>query len=378
MINYSRPTPTLLLFLLVSCFSCQSQPSSGPLRVDVEQWSASYPNWPVDSLISLSDRFPNGAEISMAALVEDTISYLGIRREGDSLVVFDNQHRIYEIGSVSKVLTSAMAARLANEGKLDLDAPADSYLSFKLANEVSVTPRQLANHTSGLPRLPSNLMMYAVTHPGNPYKTYDAQKLQTYLSEKAKLDSDPGTTYAYSNLGAGFLGYLLTQIEETSYENLLQRQICQPLDMEHTTTNRSGVQDRLAPGLKANGTPTPNWDLNVLVGAGGILSCAEDMGKFMVSQLDTTNTDWQLQQQKTFSVSDDMDMAMAWHILHPDSGHEWHWHNGGTGGYRTSLTLDIEHQTGSLVFTNVSSGHPASGLVDQLNFALMRVLLSKE
>jgi CubicO group peptidase (beta-lactamase class C family) len=377
MITFSRPPLALLLFLLAGCFSCQSQPSSGPLQVDEEQWRASYPNWPVDSLISLFDQFPNGAEISMAALVDDSMSYLGVRRHGDSLVVFDNQHRVYEIGSISKVLTSSMAAQLSNKSKLDLDAPIDSYLSFNLANETSVTARQLANHTSGLPRMPSNIMMYAVTHPNNPYKTYDAQKLQTYLSQKAKLDNTPGTTYTYSNLGAGFLGYVLTQIEETSYENLLQRQICQPLDMEHTTTNRTQVQNLLAPGLKANGKPTPNWDLNVLVGAGGILSCAEDMGNFMVSQLDTTNSDWQLQQQKTFSVSDDMDLAMAWHILNTRSGHEWHWHNGGTGGYRTSLTIDLKHQTGSLVFTNVSASHPAAQLVDQLNYALLRKLLGE-
>lgn len=87
--------------------------------------------------------------------------------------------------------------------------------------------------------------------------------------------------------------------------------------------------------------------------------------------------DWQLQQEKTFSVSSNMDLAMAWHILYTQSGHTWHWHNGGTGGYRTSLTIDPENQVGGLVFTNVSAGHPAANLVDQLNYALLRNLLEE-
>jgi len=377
MINQSRSTFALLLWLLVCCLSCQSQPTSGPLQVDKEQWKQSYPNWPVDSLLSLADKFPNGAEISMAAVKNGEVTYLGIRRQRDSLVVIDNQHRIYEIGSISKVFTSAMAAQLVNEGKLDLHTTVDTYLPYNLDTEVPITPLQLANHTSGLPRLPSNIMLYAVSHPKNPYKTYDEQKLETYLSKKVKLDNDPGTTYAYSNLGAGLLGYALTRIEDDTYNKILQQRICTPLGMSHTTTDQAEVQDLLVQGLQPDGTPTSNWDLNVLVGAGGILSCVEDMSTFMISQLDTTNADWQLQQQKTFSVSDDMDLAMGWHILHTRSGHQWYWHNGGTGGYRTSLTIDSKHQVGGLVFTNVSPGHEASGLVDQLNYALLRTLLSE-
>ncbi len=377
MITYSRSIFTMLPVLFVFCCSCQSQPTSGPLRIDKEQWKQFYPDWPVDSLLSLADQFPNGAEISMAAVQNGEITYLGVRREHDSLVLIDNQHRVYEIGSISKVLTSAMAAQLANEGKLDLKTPADAYLPYEIAAQATITPLQLANHTSGLPRLPSNMMLYAVTHPSNPYKTYGEQKLKAYLSKKVELDNTPGTTYAYSNLGAGLLGYLLTQIEGDSYENLMQSRVCTPLGMAHTTTDQGKIKDLLVPGLQANGTPTSNWDLNVLAGAGGILSCADDMSKFMISQLDTTNSAWQLQQEKTFTVSDNMDLAMAWHILHTGSGHKWYWHNGGTGGYRTSLTIDPGNQIAGLVFTNVSPEHSASGLVDQLNYALLRKLLAE-
>jgi len=378
MTTHSLSTLTLFFCLIVSCCSCQSQaPSYGPLQVDEEKWRQSFPEWPVDSLLSLADRFPNGAEISMAAVKEGEVTYLGVRREGDSLLVIDNQHRIYEIGSISKVLTSAMAATLVREGKLDLETRIDTYLPYEVDVASTITPLQLANHTSGLPRLPSNLMLYAVTHPKNPYKTYGEQKLRTYLSKKVELDNDPGATYAYSNLGAGLLGYLLTCIEKKTYEEMLRDLISDPLEMAHTTTHPKEVEGILVPGLQANGTPTSNWDLNVLVGAGGILSCAEDMSKFMLSQLDTTNANWQLQQEKTFTVSSNMDLAMGWHILHTQSGRTWYWHNGGTGGYRTSMTIDIQHQIGGLVFTNVSPEHPASSLVDQLNYALLRTLLTE-
>ncbi len=89
----------------------------------------------------------------------------------------------------------------------------------------------------------------------------------------------PGETYQYSYLGAGLLGHLLAQISKTTYEHLL---------------------DSLVTGLDAAGKDTPNWDFQVIVGAGGILSSVHDMSLFAKAQFDLKNEDLKLTRQTTF------------------------------------------------------------------------------
>ena len=86
--------------------------------------------------------------------------------------------------------------------------------------------------------------------------------------------------YAYSNLGAGLLGYTLEQISGKTYEELLDSLITSPLKMDNTTTKREKIKDHLVKGRNALGEHTPNWDLNVLMGAGGIVSSVEKLSKF--------------------------------------------------------------------------------------------------
>ena len=68
---------------------------------------------------------------------------------------------IMNIGSISKTVTGAALMHAVQEGKLDLDTDVNEYLPFKVVNpnfpEEPITLRQLATHTSGLPRNPPNL-----------------------------------------------------------------------------------------------------------------------------------------------------------------------------------------------------------------------------
>ena len=153
---------------------------------------------------------------------------------------------------------------------------------------IEITFRQLANHTSGLPRLPSNLNFFSID-PQNPYKDYDKKKLEEYLSTKMELEYKG--RFEYSNLGVGLLGFVLSEIEETTFEDLLQSRIFSKYQMTSSTTDRTSVRNALVAGLNSKGNVTPNWDLNVLVGAGGILSSVSDLSKFATAQFDNVNID---------------------------------------------------------------------------------------
>ncbi|GAA5520234.1 hypothetical protein Asal01_00165 [Fodinibius salicampi] len=84
----------------------------------------------------------------------------------------------------------------------------------------------------GLPRSPSGFIRELLWHMDNPYKDYDEEKLRNYMSNKMESENERGKVFQYSNIGAGILGYVLTQFEDQSYEEMLQQVIFQPLDMQ--------------------------------------------------------------------------------------------------------------------------------------------------
>lgn len=63
---------------------------------------------------------------------------------------------VYRIGSISKLFTATAAMQLAEQGRLDINQPLQSYLpefsvKSRFASAISITPRTLMTHHSGLP-----------------------------------------------------------------------------------------------------------------------------------------------------------------------------------------------------------------------------------
>ncbi|NRB53959.1 MAG: beta-lactamase family protein [Saprospiraceae bacterium] len=246
----------------------------------------------------------------------------------------------------------------------------------QLKDEQKISYQSLANHTSGLPRLPSNLRLGEVD-PTNPYRTYGESQLLSYLKDELQLASTEKPQYAYSNLGAGLLGYCLTQVTNQSFEGLLNTFIFQPYEMTNSTSIRATLTEHLVPGRDASGKVTSNWDMSALVGAGGIISSVSDLVKFAQAQFGNNVPALQLSQTPSFTVNKKLKLGLGWHISKGDSKQDLHWHNGGTGGYSSCMVLDLEQQTAAIILTNVSAFHPKRGKIDQLCFELLENLRRK-
>ncbi len=236
---------------------------------------------------------------------------------------------------------------------------------------------QLSNHTSGLPRLPGGYTLNFLWNMNNPYKIFNEEELRTYLKDDLVVPRDPGETHRYSNLGAGLLGFFLGEIDQSSYEELLQEKIFEPMGMSRSTTVREMIEEYLVTGLTKRGGSAKNWDLADLAGAGGILSTAEDLSLFIQANFNPDDPVLSLQRESTFQVNDNMEVAMGWFILNRDSGERWYWHNGGTGGYRSSIVMNPEQKIGVVVLSNISAGHSKADKIDRLSFNLMEIHFSK-
>ncbi len=265
---------------------------------------------------------------------------------------------LFEIGSVTKVFTSLLLAEDVVRGDVKLDDPVAKYLP----SEVKVPERggkkitlvDLATHTSGLPRLPTNM------HPkdlSNPYADYSVKQLYEFLSAY-ELPRDIGSRYEYSNLGAGLLGVALSRQAGTDYETLVRKRITAPLSMTSTAISlTSALKQRLAPGHDRQGERVPNWDLPALAGAGAIRSSANDMLTFVSANLGLTESPLatpmalMLKTRRPTGVPG-LEVALAWHIS-SRNGREIVWHNGGTGGYRSFIGFDPKARIGVVVLANM-------------------------
>ncbi len=311
----------------------------------------------IDTIFKYSKLFPNETEFSIAFINGDSVKYVGVKRENDSLKYVVNHDKIFEIGSITKTFTGTILAKLVYEKKVKLNEPIKNLLPIKLKqsslNGMEITLQDLANHTSGFPPVPDNLGTdYSI--PGSPYQYYDENKLYDFLSNRLVLASVPSEKKNYSNFGGGLLGHILTLIANKSYEELVDESICKLLGMNDTFVKlRKEHFNRLVRGRDPNGKIVPNWDLNILAGAGEIKSTVTDMVKYVNAFIDDTSSFYYLALQPTFKVNDQEIMCLGWGIyklgekdLYPVFG--------GTGGYSSGIIFNRKTKRGIILLSNVS------------------------
>lgn len=320
--------------------------------------------------------FPVGTRFSIAIIKNNEAGFLGYQIAENKFLEIDNRDSVFEIGSVTKVFTSAILANLVKENILQLDDTIAGILPFRLnsdeENAQNLTFITLANHTSGLPAYPSNLNRVAEKNPLNPYSEYDTLLLRTYLEKELDLLSTPEESYAYSDLGYSLLGYLLELKTGEEFEQLLQKYITRKYNMIHTTSVRSNVQNWLVKGINEKGEEMPNMDFNIFMGAGSILSSANDLAGFISANF-TSDSALYLQRQLTFS-DHSHNVSLGWHMIWicGYTPFYWYFHNGGTLGYRSTILMDTKAKSAVIILSNITTYYPLSHNIDQLARELLR------
>ncbi|WP_028298223.1 serine hydrolase [Olivibacter sitiensis] len=101
--------------------------------------------------------FSDKTQLSIAVIENGAVKYYGIIKENDSLKTIDNKDSVFEIGSITKVFTATLLADAVLEQKIKLDDNINTFYDFPFKDDIAISFVGLANHASGLPRLPSNL-----------------------------------------------------------------------------------------------------------------------------------------------------------------------------------------------------------------------------
>jgi len=302
-----------------------------------------------ESRALLSDRTTNtGTYIGVTAsyIADETTRFFQIGETGGPQSRPITPDTVFEIGSLTKVFTAVLLADMVRTGELSY-SDTIAYLApegTEFPSEIgAITLAQLSTHVSGLPRRPSNL---PAEREFGPYARYSAADLFSFLRE-SELAAEPGTNYAYSNLGMGLLGELLATKAGMSYGQLLQSRIFGPLEMDTTVTHGLPEGQDFAQPHDMLSRPTARWDFDALAGAGAIRSTARDMAIFIEAALHG-------EQPIAQSIRETMRVTFprpgrdrgdhpAWIWPYSDSGLRIFWHDGGTGGSRSVLAIDPDN-----------------------------------
>jgi CubicO group peptidase (beta-lactamase class C family) len=215
--------------------------------------------------------------ISLAVIQgEEVIFAKGYGTAGSEAV---SPQTLFLIGSQSKSFTALGIAILADEGKIDLNAPVRTYIPwFTVADADAserITIRHLLRHTSGLSEsgfgkvLPADLPL---------------EDMIRSLKD-AELTAPVGTQFQYFNLGYDILAYVIEVVSGQSYAAFVRERILDPLEMSSTTAEVSELDKRAQGYSRLFGFPLAVRQVirEYEIAAGFILSNAEDMAKYAVA-----------------------------------------------------------------------------------------------
>lgn len=321
-----------------------------------------------------SDAFNDARAFIQRAVQEHDIPSVSVAVTKDGQVVFaegfgyaDVARRIpatprtmYSLASISKPMTATALMRLVEQGRVDLDRPANDYLGAgqirgRVWDAREATVRRVLSHTAGLP------LHYEFFYDGedHPPRTTDEG-----IARYAVLIAPPGEVYQYSNLGYGVLDHILERVHQRDYADIMRTEVFEPLGMTRSVVSTgAALDDSVAVRYGPDDSVVPFYDFDHR-GGSAVYSSALDLTRFGMFHLgilrdrrarilaDSTR----LAMQRPLTPGSTSDgYGLGWGITTDDNGYRRVSHTGGMPGVATALHLYPEQNVVVVVLTNRSN-----------------------
>ncbi len=184
------------------------------------------------------------------------------------------------IGSTTKTFVAVVVLQLAQEGKLDLDAPIEA-LFPDLPAASRITTRQLLQHTSGLDEyLPSDVVLR------DARRAWSARELIAVAVANGPV-AEPGAGYHYANTNYLVLGEIVEKVTSRPWHVEVRKRILEPLGLRHTGYSGEPSAPPLGDGyVIEEGTfvrATDRWHPSLGGAAGGMYSTTADLMTFTLA-----------------------------------------------------------------------------------------------
>jgi D-alanyl-D-alanine carboxypeptidase len=283
----------------------------------------------------------------------------------------------YNIYSITKTFTALAVLQLAERKLIDIEKPVKDYLP-QFPYSPKITIKQLLSHSAGIPNpIPLSWIHLVNEHEGFDRNAFFKQIFHKHPRTKRK----PNEKFAYSNLGYVLLGQLIENVSGQSYENYIQKNILQPLNI---TSSELGftIADTV---LQAKGYHKKNSFSYFLLGFflnkqkfidrtegkwksfrynyvngtsyGGLIGTADALVKYVQELLKSESvllSDAYKKMLFTENYTADnkpTGMCLSW-FKGEMNGHTYYTHAGGGGGYYCEIRLYPSKETGSVLMFN--------------------------
>jgi serine-type D-Ala-D-Ala carboxypeptidase/endopeptidase len=303
-----------------------------------------------------------GANGKVAGMIAITVDEAGTRMAtfGSSgvagLALDDNT--VFEIMSITKVMTALMLVDMARRGEVAFDDPVAKYLPASLTMHEHgrpITLLDLASYTSGLPNMPGNLPPKWWANP-DLLGEYTEDELYEFLSSYVPK-YEPGTHYEYANVGFGLLGIALARRAGKGYEELMIERVCKPLGLSNTRITLSDDMRRhLVQPHDIELKPWHLWNCPAMAGAGAARSNVRDLTAFLRVCIGFKQTPLSAAMARLVETRKPTPVAgtragLGWFITSAGGG-EIIWKTGLSGGCNTFIGFSTRSRRGALVLSN--------------------------
>jgi serine beta-lactamase-like protein LACTB len=260
------------------------------------------------------------------------------------------QFRVYE---VAMPLTATLAARLADEGRLDLDAPIQRYVPGVEDGGFPVTIRSLAAHVSGARDFAGD--------EDAPTPCSSARDAVRRLPPQLFV-RPPGLGHTMSRPGYVLLSAALESASGKAFGGLLDESIATPAGMSSTMVDdprrflpgRTLFYERGWFGLLRSAREV---DTSCRAGAGGLLSTTGDLARFGAALLrgeilrrETLEAMFTAQKTRTGAETG---YGLGWHVETDARGRKVLWHGGRGVGGRAAIVLVPHARLVAVMLSNI-------------------------
>jgi len=268
------------------------------------------------------------------------------------------------VASLSKSFTAMAVMKLVDAGSIRLDDTVAAQLpGFTMADPryTGITVRHLLNQTSGL----SDRSLDAEALRDTP----DLAAFTALLAE-GDLQHDPGTKYEYCNANYDLAARLVEVASGESFAAYMDREVFDPLGMTGTSLDGDAPEGRIQ-GFGLWASAEELWDGHV-GGAGDVVTNADDMGKWLISQNGGGTQLVSAESLSTMHTPSAVDeyYGMGWGVEKPEDGGPTRLvHAGNLFTYTANQVIVPETGYGVAVMTPTSAIYDESydiltGLVD--------------
>lgn len=305
-----------------------------------------------------------------------------------------NGESIYAVASNTKAFTSAALAQLVDAGKLNWDDRVSEFLpDFELYDPYVTAELRIADllcHRSGLATFSGDLLWYGTTWSS-----------EEVLRRARHLEPVSGfrTEFGYQNILYIAAGAVIEQVTGQRWSDVIRDSLLNPLGMERaflSTHELAGVENVALPHNELDGghlVPIDwvNWDN--MAPAGALLTSAEEMGKWMIAQMDSGRVEggqlWSKQQtERMWTMHTPIPVSNFYRSRLPSMhfrGYGLGWelatlhgrkivgHSGGYDGMISRQLLVPEEKLGIFIATNTNSSVPWA-----LGFDALGILLQNQ